>query len=69
MPQGMLLTLAKDLVIQLMSGVLKKVRLFGCYLSHLKMVSPLFSIILLSFSGGWTFIMDLTCIDQSLIVK
>lgn len=39
MPQGMLLSLAKDLVIQLMSGVLEKVRLFNCYLRHLKLVS------------------------------
>jgi len=37
MPEQMLLSLVKDLVIQLMSGVLEKVRLFSCYLSHLKL--------------------------------
>lgn len=92
MSQGIILSLAKDLVIQLMSGVLEKVRLFSCYLSTgflgvedtrrkkkcktgnklndpTILFSPLFSIILLSFSGGWTFIMDLTCVDQSSIAK
>lgn len=42
MPERMLLSLAKGgLVIQLVSGVFEKIKLFISYLSHLKLVSQI----------------------------